>query len=703
MVSGRFRRRGTRRTPLIRQSEATECGLACLAMVAQHHGHDLDMPAMRRRLGTSANGVTLASLVKDADRLGFESRALRIELAGLGDLAAPAILHWDGNHFVVLLKAGGRGVKIHDPARGTLHLGLDDVSRRFTGIALELKPKAGFEPLSDRSRFTLARFTGPVTGGRRLAGQAVLLAAAVELIALVLPLQTQLFVDRNVGAGHAVDIAVACLAFATLIGIQTSLSLLKAWLVTWASSTLGLHWNRRLFRHLLDLPPAFFERRQTGDVLSRFQSLGYLQSLVTGASIDALLDGVIGLLAGIAMYCYDPTLALVTFAACLAYIALRFATMHALREANEAQLTSGSRQNTELMESVRGIQAIQLANAQALRQARLATAVTEAARHDLRRQRITVAATTLGRSLFAVQRTVLLGVAAGIVASGRLSMGMAIAFITYSDQFASKLASLVDKAAEFRLMDVHLARIGDIAMSPAQEHRLPVRSRDAIAGRISVRNLGFRYAPSSPWVFRQISFDIEIGECVAIAGPSGCGKSTLAKLILGLLEPTEGNILIDGIDLRMIGLDRYRDVVGAVLQDDYLFAGTLGDNISFFDGDARPADVIAAARMAAIHDDIVRLPMAYDTPVGDMGATLSGGQRQRVILARALYRQPRILVMDEATSHLDANLESRVNASISTLECTRLLIAHRRETLRAADRVIALDVLVEPSAAHVAA
>ena len=277
-----------------------------------------------------------------------------------------------------------------------------------------------------------------------------------------------------------------------------------------------------------------------------------------------------------------------------------------------------------------------------------------------------------------------------LVLKGEFSAGMLVAFMAYADQFSRRAAGLIDQWNDFRMLRLHAERVADIALTPQEAQIEGVYGGPVPEARLEVQNLKFRYAKGEPWVIEDCSFAIEPGESIAIAAPSGTGKTTLAKLVLGLLEPTEGQVLFGGIDIRKLGLARYRSLVAAVMQDDQLFAGSIADNIALFDSDASPLKVEAAARLAHIHDEIAAMPMGYQSLVGDMGSSLSGGQKQRVLLARALYRRPKFLVLDEATSHLDVAKEREVNAIVKRMKLTRLVLAHRPETLASADRIITL-------------
>jgi ATP-binding cassette subfamily B protein RaxB len=373
-----------------------------------------------------------------------------------------------------------------------------------------------------------------------------------------------------------------------------------------------------------------------------------------------------------------------------AYGLLRWAFFNPLRRANEEQIVYGARQQSELLESIRGAMPIKLANKQDERLGRYANATVETANRSIGIQRLGIAFTLGNQLMFGIGRVAMIWIAAVLALDGKFSAGMLIAFIAYADQFTSRAAGLIDKWVDFSMLKLHAERVADIALTAPEKAADAGWTGPVPEASIELRNVSFRYADGEPWILKDCNLRIEAGESVAIVGPSGCGKSTLAKIVLGLLQPTEGEVRFGGIDIRKLGLDTYRQWIGAVMQDDQLFAGSIADNISFFDPDATPVRIEAAARLAAIHDDIVAMPMGYQSLVGDMGSSLSGGQKQRVILARALYRRPRLLVLDEATSHLDVDKERQVDVAVQRLRITRIVITHRPKTAEISCRVIAL-------------
>ncbi len=682
---------GRKRLPVILQTEAAECGLACLAMVARYYGHDLDLPGLRRKASLSLKGANLKRVIEIAGQLQLDTRPLRLELEELPQLKTPCLLHWNLNHFVVLKQATSKGLVIHDPAQGVRRLSLAEASKHFTGVALELWPAANFTRTKARENISLRALAGEVHGAKRALGQILLLALGLEILVLAGPFYMQWVLDQVFPSGDKGLLTILGIGFLLLTVFQVAVTAMRAWSITWISATLNVQWVGNLFGHLLRLPLDFFEKRHIGDVVSRFGSVQTIQRTLTTQFVSAILDGVMSILTLVLMAFYSVPLTLLVIGAFAVYAIFRWFIFGPLRRSTEDHIVYGARQQSDLLESIRGIQPLKLANQQEHRRGRYTNALVETTNREIAIQRLDIAYQASHSLIFGIERVAIIWLAALMVLKGEFSAGMLIAFAAYADQFSSRAAGLIDKWNDFRMLGLHAERVADIALTPAETSLEAGYAGPFPATGVEVRNLSFRYAEGEPWILRDCSFSIEAGDCVAIAGPSGCGKTTLAKLLLGLLEPTEGTILFGGIDIRKLGLARYRSAVAAVLQDDTLFAGSIADNIAFFDPDATPLRVEAAARLTHIHDEIVAMPMSYQSLVGDMGSSLSGGQKQRVLLARALYRRPKLLVLDEATSHLDIERERQVNATVKRMKLTRLVIAHRPETLASADRVIALQ------------
>lgn len=675
---------------MILQTEATECALACLAMVASYYGYDINLPGLRRKASMSLKGANLKRVMEIAGQLNLDTRPLRLEVEGLAELKTPCLLHWDLNHFVVLKVVNAKSIVIHDPARGVQQVSLVETSKHFTGVALELWPSASFKPEKAREAVSLRVLAGEVNGFKRALTQIFLLALALEAIVLAGPFYMQWVLDQVFPSADHQLLTILGIGFLLLTMFQVAVTAMRSWCITWISALVSVQWVNNLFGHLLQLPLEYFEKRHMGDVVSRFGSVHTIEKTLTTQFVGAVLDGVMSVLTLVLMFFYSAPLTLLVLGVFALYAALRWVFFGPLRRATEDQIVYAARQQSDLFESIRGIQALKLANQQCHRRVRYANSQVDAMNREIVLQRLEIGFHAGNALIFGLARVGLIWWGAVLVLKGEFSAGMLVAFIAYADQFHRRGAALIDRWNDFRMLGLHAERVADIALT-SQEADLGDGHVGTVAEtRLEVSNLSFRYADGEPWVIEHFNLTVEPGESVAIAAPSGAGKTTLAKLILGLLTPSEGEIRFCGKDIRKLGLANYRGLVAAVMQDDQLFAGSIADNISLFDPDATPTRVEAAARRACIHEEITAMPMGYQTMVGDMGSSLSGGQKQRVLLARALYRKPKFLVMDEATSHLDVAKEREINNLTRRLKITRLVLAHRPETLSSADRVIVL-------------
>lgn len=682
------------RLPTMLQTEAAECGLACLAMVAGYHGHHVDLATMRILFSVSLKGTGLNRVIDIANRLNLGTRALKLDLDHLGQLKLPCILHWNFNHFVVLREVGNATVTIHDPAYGVRKLALNEVSRSFTGVALELWPTADFQPREAARPVKLRRLLGPVSGLSRSLGQILLLAAALEVFTLVQPFFLQWVIDNVIVSADRDLLTVLVVGFGLLLVMQQATGTIRAWAMMYFGTTLSVQWRANVFTHLLSLPVQFFERRHLGDVVSRFGSIDTIQQTLTTSFLSAVIDGLMTIVTLALMFVYSWKLALVSLAAIVLYGLLRALWYLPLRHATEEQIIHTAKQQSHFLETVRGVKTIKLFNRQTERRAGWLTLLVRQVNAGLTVQKLQLLYQQMNGLLSGIEGLVVIWLGARLVMDGQFTVGVLMAFNSYRMQFDSRVGGLIDRFFELRMLQLQGERLADIVSahpeSEASLRHVPGEA-DNLDASIEVNQLAFRYAEGEPLVLDRVSLKLNAGESVALVGPSGCGKTTLVNLLLGVLKPTAGTIHIGGIDVHRIGIDCMRAMVGTVLQDDVLFAGSIADNISFFDPQPDMDWIVECTRLAAVHADVVAMPMGYNTLVGDMGTVLSGGQKQRVLLARALYKRPKILVLDEATSHLDINREQQVNAAIAALNITRVIVAHRHETIASASRVIMLQ------------
>lgn len=682
------------RLPLVLQTEAAECALACLAMVASYHGRSWDIAQLRRHIPVSLKGVNLKKLIAMADRLGFASRPVRVELEELPLVKAPCILHWDLNHFVVLRGISGGRAVIHDPAVGVRRLRMSEVSRHFTGVVLELAPLAGFEPVEAPPRVRLSRLLGSIVGLKRSLLQLFMLALAIEIFVVAAPLFLQWVVDHALLSADRDLLLVLAAGFALLLLLRVMISTMRGWMLITLGASLQVQGRSNLFSHLAGLPAAYFEARHLGDIMSRFSSQDTILQGITAETVEAVLDGVLAAITAVIMFLFSPLLATVVVAGALLYGAARWAFYAPLRHASAEGIVWAARRDSHFLETLRGIKTVKLFNAQDARRAHWLNLLVETVNRQLATQKLRLAFRNLNLLLLGSLAILVVWLGAHRVLDNLMSIGMLLAFLAYKDQFLGRVSGLVDRVVDLTMLRLHGERLADIALSvpEARDHAdvadEPER-RTALA--VEARDLRFRYGENEPWVLDGLSFRVEPGETVAIVGASGRGKSTLLKILASLLSPTHGELLVGGQPLAQFGIARWRAMIGVVMQEDHLFAGSIADNICFFDERPDAARIEECARIACVHDDIVAMPMGYQTLIGDMGTVLSGGEKQRVLIARALYRRPKVLLLDEATSHLDVATEKAVSAAIRDLKVTRILIAHRPETVRSADWVVSLD------------
>ncbi|WP_067704335.1 peptidase domain-containing ABC transporter [Erwinia sp. ErVv1] len=682
-----------RKLPVLHQTQAAECGLTCVGMIAGYYGHNTDMITLRRAHATSLKGATLADVMLIANNMGMSGRALRLELEELNKLQLPCILHWDMNHFVVLKKVTKNKITLHDPARGKCELTFEQASESFTGVALELYPNCNFEQKNEKSRLSMLNLISNVTGIGTVFFHIMVLSIALEVFGLLSPFYMQWVMDQVLVSADRDLLTLLGCAFICIIILQTGISALRSWVTTWFSSLLSVQWSSNICSHLLGLPMSYFHERHIGDIVSRFGSISTIQNTLTTRFISSILDGAMAVVTLFVLFSYNSTLTWIVLATVAIYTLLRAVSFRPFRQANEDQLIASAKAQSQLLESIRGMQAVKLNNKEEIRVSSYASELVQVTNKGIKIQRLSILFSVLQGLTSGISRIILVWLAAIQVLNGNFTGGMLVAFISFSDQFISRMTGLVDAVIEFSMLRLHGERLADIVLTETERNteNLAALPEDDEPCTVAIKNIDFRYAETEPYILKNCSFTIAAGESIAIIGPSGQGKSTLAKLMLGLLRPESGEIMINDTDIKKLGMKYFRNLVGSVMQDDILFAGSIMDNICFFDATYDENRAIEAAHIARIHEDVLAMPMGYNSLVGDMGSSLSGGQIQRILLARALYRRPKLLILDEATSHLDVTRESAINNEISNMKITRIIIAHRPETILSADRVICLD------------
>lgn len=698
MTNGNFRQiinqldmRWRSRVPVIHQTETAECGLACLAMICGHFGKNIDLISLRRKFNLSARGANLAGINGIAEQLGMVTRALSLELDELGALKMPCILHWDFSHFVVLVSVKRNRYVLHDPARGRRYLGREEMSRYFTGIALEVWPGSEFQAETQQTRISLRSLINSIYGIKRTLAKIFCLSVVIEAINLVMPVGTQLVMDHAIPAGDRGLLTLISAGLMFFILLRAAVSMLRAWSSLVMSTLINVQWQSGLFDHLLRLPLAFFERRKLGDIQSRFDSLDTLRATFTTSVIGLIMDSIMVVGVFVMMLLYGGYLTWIVLCFTTIYIFIRLVTYGNYRQISEECLVREARAASYFMETLYGIATVKIQGMVGIRGAYWLNMKIDAINSGIKLTRMDLLFGGINTFVTACDQVVILWLGAGLVIDNQMTIGMFVAFSSFRGQLSERVTSLTSFLLQLKIMSLHNERIADIALHEKEEKKHEIEIV-AHMGPISLEtnDLSYRYDSQSAPIFSALSLSVAPGESVAITGASGAGKTTLMKVLCGLFEPDSGRVLINGIDIRQMGINNYHRMIACVMQDDRLFSGSIRENICGFAEEMDEEWMVECARASHIHDVIMNMPMGYETLIGELGEGLSGGQKQRIFIARALYRKPGILFMDEATSALDSESEHFVNVAIKNMNITRVIIAHRETTLKTVDRVISI-------------
>lgn len=673
--------------PIVYASEAAECGLACLAMIGRFHGHIIDINALRKRFDISSRGMDLSMIIDIADQLQLNGRAVKFDLDQLHRVQLPAIFHWNFDHFVVVKKIQKGNIIIHDPSRGKRIVPLKTATKHLTGVALELSPTKTFSKIEHQAKTKITDLWGKIDGLRGALFQIFFLSILLQVMVLAGPFYMQLVIDQAVNSADANLLFVLAMGFLTISLLQVFISGVRRWTIAAFGMLFGFQLTRNLVHRLFRLNASYFEKRHIGDVQSRLRSLGPIRKLLTNDLITIIIDSMLSITTVFFLFAYSSTLAAIVLlvVALNALLTIVFYPFRRLRI--EERIQTSANLDTYMIESIRSTNIVKIMGMEAQREGLWGNNYVEDMNARFSEAKLKIIQSSIRKSLNSASEIFIIFLGASMVISGSgFSVGMLFAFLSFKKTFMGRTISLIQKFLELKFLAIHLDRVGDIVHA---EQDVGEYSDVAITkpGSIELDDVSFRYGSTSPNILEKVNLKIAPGDFVALTGPSGGGKTTLLKLLIGLYRPSSGEAVIDGNLATPALYQTWRQQVGVVMQDDRLLSGTIAQNISFFDPNMDLERVRNVAKMAKIFDEIMTMPMQFNSIIGDMTSSLSGGQKQRLLLARALYREPKVLILDEGTANLDVAVEEELAELIMELDMTKIVIAHRPALIRRATAI----------------
>lgn len=679
-----------RRIPLLQQLNPTECGSTCLAMTLAYHGKPVRLDRVSDVLGVNRDGASAQAIATGARHFGLDARGVRLEPDELEYLPAGSILHWEFNHFVVFERADEKWIRVIDPRLGRRRLRHADVGRLFTGIAIALEPGSQFE----RSRALdkpVWRYVRGTLGKSDAWARASVLSLMLQLFALAIPVVTSALVDRVVPRSDHHLLTILCVGMSSLLGFNFLAALIRGHLLLQLRTQLDLKMTLGFLEHLVGLPYIFFQRRLTGDLLMRLSSHTTIREMLTSGVLSGILDGLLVLIYLALLAFISPELGLLVFALGSLQVATFVLSRKRQRDLMAENLEIQARTEAYQLELVSGIETLKASGSERRAVETWTDLFVDTLNVALKRGRLAALVDAAASTLRIGGPLLILAWGTMRVLDGTITLGAMLGLAALAEGFLVPLASLVATAGQLQLLSSYVDRIDDVLQAAPEQDAARVRPAEKLTGRIELERVSFRYSTFAPLVVDDVSVVIEPGQFVALVGPSGSGKSTLASLLLALYRPSSGRIVYDGVDLIELDASTVRRQMGIVVQRPYLFGTTIGANILLANPHLPRERMIEAARKAQIHEEIVSMPMAYDTPVIGGGTSMSGGQRQRIAIARALVNDPAVLLFDEATSALDSITEQKVQGALAGLECTRIVIAHRLSTVVRADLILVMQ------------
>jgi ATP-binding cassette, subfamily B, bacterial len=679
-----------RKIPYIAGLESSDCGAASLAMVLAHRGQHVSLGELHDATGSGRDGVTAAGIVAAAAHYGLRARGVQVDLADLDVLPKGSILHWELSHFVVFDRLRRGAVELVDPAAGRCRMPIERFSKLYTGVAIIFEDDDSFRS-GGRRPTRVWRHVRHLLSQRSALRRTVVMSLLLRIFALAVPLLTAVLVNEVLTSGDAHLLWVLAGAMAVIVVYHTVVSLLRAHLLLRLRTQLDLSMSIGFLEHLVDLPYLFFLKRNAGDLVMRLRSNATVRELLTTGAISALLDGSLAALYLIILVAISPVLGLLVAALGAVQVAILVVARRPNQWLMAESLQAEAQTESYAYQLLAGIETLKAAGAERRSLEHWTNLFVNEINVALRRGRLQAAVDAASAGLRLGSPLAVLVVGGDLVLHHELALGTMLALAALAAGFLEPLATLVTTGLQLQLLGSYVDRLNDVLDTPTEYDGPPKRSPGRLQGAIAAERVSFRYSRLAPLVIEDVSLEIRPGQKVGVVGRSGSGKSTLGRLLLGLYSPDSGRVTQDGMDLAGLDPRAVRSQIGVVTQDAQLFGLNIRENIALTDPSLPLREVIEAAKVACIHDDIEAMPMGYDTILVDRGASLSGGQRQRLALARALVHHPSILLLDEATSALDTLTESAVYANLAASPGTAMIIDHRLTTVENCDLIVVLD------------
>lgn len=689
--SRRKLRKKRRRVPEMRQVTAVECGAACIAMILNYYGYSASITEVLERCGVGRDGLTALEIVKSARLYGLRVRAVSLELEDFRFVTLPAIVHWEFNHFLIVERWSRNHVTVVDPALGRRTLTLAEFDEGFTGVAIMLEPGAQFEQRAPQKALTPWSYIRSFLRMRTIIFQILGASLLLQILGLGGPFLTEVVIDRILPEKDADMLMILALGMLILILMQGITAFLRSSLLIYLQTRIDTNMMLNFFEHLLSLPYRFFQLRLSGDLLARMSSNLAIRDLLTNQLISTLLDGATVVIYFIILLFLSKLIAGIALAIGTVQVALLLLTAPAIRRLTQRDLEAQGKTQGYMNEVLSGIATIKAAGAEHRAFNRWENLFFNEMNVSLRLNYLSSVVSTAFGIINILSPLLLLWIGSLQVIAGTMSIGTMLALNTLAIQFLVPLGALATSGQQLQVVRAHFTRLADVIGTQPEQDVAHVQKPHRLNGQVELKHVGFQYDQNAPLILRDINIKIYPGQKVALVGMTGSGKSTLGKLLVGLITPTTGSIFFDGIPMEQLNYQEVRSQFGSVLQESFVFSGSVKDNIALNNPTMDMGRIRAAAQVAAIASDIEMMPMGYDTLVSEGGSAFSGGQRQRVALARALANHPALLLLDEATSSLDVLTEQIVEQNLRSLPCTQIIIAHRLSTIRNADVILVLE------------